>query len=467
MEHNISNNLSGQLEQRQHMSMRQIRSLELLALPLISLESRLTAELSMNPMLEELPPENIAEPETVKEISTEDENDYEINSIVPDEWSEELPIPSESDDSSKTDFLGFISSPPPSLRNQLISELSTMNLPEKKFHSALEIISALNDDGYLASPLADIAMLCDADLGEMEEALDIVQNIAPPGVAARDLAECLKLQLARKNLLSPKLSRLLNECLDDIENNRLSAIRKKLDISPEELEAMLKLLRTLSPAPGRQSSPAAAVIEPDMEIVRQKDGSYKTVTRQPSRSRITISPIYEKLLSDASLSDSDRLFLEEKYARAKEFISAIEMRGSTLKQIGDAIIRHQKDFLDNGIKHLSGLTMKTVAAEAGLSESTISRTVAEKFVQTPQGIFPVKFFFSAGYNSSEGKEISNQAVIEEIRCIIDDEVPAAPLSDDAIARLLKKKGINVARRTIAKYRDILKIPSSSVRKIRR
>ena len=461
--------LTGQLEQRQLLSQNMRRSLELLALPVTALESRISAELESNPLLElpdsperndfstDLPPQN--------EAVADDENDYESNSILPDEWVNDLPLPqNQLPDDEKRDFIGSLPAPPPPLRTQLYTELSAMDLPENLLLCAQEIVSSLNDDGYLDTPLPDLAMRCDAAMPEMLDALDLVQHIAPPGVAARDLPECLKLQLIRQGKLTEKLTLLLDTGLDDLEKNRLDHLAQKLDTDIAGVQAMLKTLRSLNPAPGRQNNRVNSVIIPDLTITRLEDGRYVCSVSHSRSCKIEISKIYEKLLDDHSLSADDRAYLAGKLSSAKELIKAVAMRESTLKQLGDLLIEYQKDFLDNGISGLKSLTMKSAAEKLEVSESTVSRCVADKFADTPQGTLPLKFFFSSGYDFSGNPEISNQAVMDKIRNLIAAEDPASPLSDEAIARQLKAENLPIARRTVAKYREMMKIPASSLRK---
>lgn len=468
-ESKLTTQLAGKLEQKTLLSQSQQRSLELLAMPLAALESRLTGELAANVFLEELEGEPVISGGEAPELpagAKEDENDYEQNSILPEEWADYLPLPSEvRDDDRQTDFLGNLPAPPPPLRTSLISELYSAGLPENLLNIALEIVSALDDDGYLPVNPADLAMQCDADMDEVAEALHIVQQISPPGVAARDLPECLKLQLARSGRLTDDFVRLLDEGVTDLEKNRISRLEKTLGISPARLEEMLKILRSLNPAPGRSESAAAArSIVPDLAVVKDEHGEYHTVVRRPDSVRLTISPLYEKLLEDSSLAADDRLYLTEKLNRAKELLRALSMRESTLKQLGDLLITHQREFFDSGVDKLKAMTMKSAAAELGVNESTVSRCAADKFIETPHGVYPLRFFFSGGYNSGDGEDVSVRAVQEKIRQIIAAEDPAHPLSDEAVSRLLHSSGLPVARRTVAKYREMMDIPGSALRK---
>ena len=465
MENSLSQNIS--LQQRQLLSQRQQQSLELLHLPLQALDARIAEELKNNPLLEdELPPagEQITDSEKDNQDSNEDsQTDFEAAQNL---WGDDLPagsIYADSDDDG--DFWSRTAAPPPSMDEQLEVEIATSGLSERMIFLAGNIISNLNESGYLASHLADIAMLCDADMEEMEEALGLVQSFDPPGIAARTLGECLKIQLERKGSLTPLLEKLTtDDSIQEIIANHIPQLAKKLNVSMEELLPAVAELKKLDPAPGAVlSAKENEVSEPEIEIIR-KNGHYAVKTLHDRERRLSISLRYQKMLDDPALQPETRAYIEEKIRSAKELIESLRLRGDTLTAIGNVLIRTQADFLDSGPEELHPLTMKQVGEMLDLNESTISRAVAGKAVKTPQGIFPLKYFFSSGYQSGDGENIASRAVQEKIRALIASEDPKKPLSDDKIAQLLSEDGIKIARRTVAKYRDILKIPDTRKRK---
>lgn len=464
----LSAGLSGKLEQHTSLSLNQRRSLEMLALPVVDLDLRLQSELQSNPMLEieenlaaELPAANA---ELAVDSGNYDENDYENNGVLAESWADDLPLPGTGDaNDDRRDFFSQISAPPPALKSSLLAELAVLSLPENIARAALEIVGALDDDGYLSTSTADLAMVAGVDMPEMESALKIVQQIAPAGVAARDLPECLNLQLERLGKSTAQLKQLLSIGIADLENNRLDHLADKLHVSLAEVESMLKTLRSLNPAPGRQEG-GAGVITPDLVIEKDGNSGYRVVPVYSCNMRIKVSPVYEKLLDDPLLADAERQFVSEKLASAREVVNSLKRRESTLVRLGELLIKYQRGFLDDGVEHLKSFTMKNAAAELDVSESTVSRAVDNKFVDTPQGVFPLKYFFAAGYSTADGDDVSGQAVKAMIRQLINDEDPARPMSDDAIARELKSRGVPVARRTVAKYREAINIPSSSLRK---
>ena len=465
MENSLSQNIS--LQQRQLLSQRQQQSLELLHLPLQALDARIAEELKNNPLLEdELPPagEQITDSEKDNQDSNEDsQTDFEAAQNL---WGDDLPagsIYADSDDDG--DFWSRTAAPPPSMDEQLEVEIATSGLSERMIFLAGNIISNLNESGYLASHLADIAMLCDADMEEMEEALGLVQSFDPPGIAARTLGECLKIQLERKGSLTPLLGKLTtDDSIQEIIANHIPQLAKKLNVSMEELLPAVAELKKLDPAPGAVlSAKENEVSEPEIEIIR-KNGHYAVKTLHDRERRLSISLRYQKMLDDPALQPETRAYIEEKIRSAKELIESLRLRGDTLTAIGNVLIRTQADFLDSGPEELHPLTMKQVGEMLDLNESTISRAVAGKAVKTPQGIFPLKYFFSSGYQSGDGENIASRAVQEKIRALIASEDPKKPLSDDKIAQLLSEDGIKIARRTVAKYRDILEIPDTRKRK---
>lgn len=464
MENSLSQNISQQ--QKLLLSQRQQQSLELLHLPLQALDLKISEELSKNPLLEELAPAKEELPQDSKAQDEEAEDKISDIEAARTLWGDDLPRGSayaNSDDNE--DFWGNTAAPPPSMIDQLEAEIATSELSERMSFLAGVIIANLDDNGYLGSHPADIAMLCDADMDEIEEALALVQSFDPPGIAARSLGECLRLQLQRAGKSTPLLEKLTgDDSLEEIAANHIPALARKLGISVEQLQSAIAELKKLDPAPGAVLSAAAVQEkEPEIEIVRRGSG-YVVNTLHNRQRRLVISPQYEKLLDDPEVSQSDRSYIEEKIRRAKELIEALYLRGDTLTGIGNVLIRTQGAFLDYGPEELRPLTMKQAGEMLDLNESTISRAVNEKYVRTPWGVFELKYFFSSGFKSEEGEDVAARAVQEKIRALIAAEDPHDPLSDEKLAQLLAADGLNVARRTIAKYRDILKIPSTRLRK---
>ena len=466
MENSLSQNIS--IQQRQLLSQRQQQSLELLRLPLQELDARIAEELKNNPLLEnELPPAGEPLPDSDKEnrdSSDDAQADFEAAQNL---WGDDLPagsIYANCDDDG--DFWSRTAAPPPSMDEQLEAEIATSGLSERMIFLTNNIISNLNESGFLASHLADIAMSCDADMEEIEAALAIVQSFDPPGIAARTLGECLKIQLERKGALTPLLEKLTaDDSLEEIAANHIRQLAKKLNVSIDELLLAVAEIKKLNPAPGAVLSVNDDKIsEPEIEIL-QKNGHYVVNVLHSRERHLFISQHYQKLLEDPATPPETKAYVEEKIRSARELIESLRLRGDTLTAIGNVLIRTQADFLDSGPEELRPLTMKQAGEMLDLNESTISRAVAGKSVKTPQGIYPIKYFFSSGFKSDDGEDVAARAVREKIRALIAAEDPHNPLSDDKIAQLLAREGVKIARRTVAKYRDILNIPGTSKRKL--
>ena len=462
--------LSTTLRQEQQLSARQLQSLELLNLPLLDLEERLTQELAANPLLEAEPDEEWQEPSPPASApEPEDEATLDERAAESEEWADELPMPPGTGENGPTGeqqeyMLNSLASAP-TLQEQLNAELAMTPLPPRIRQIAEEALCCIDDSGYLRTTAADLAMSCDATVEEAEAAIRAIQEFDPPGVGCRDLAECLRLQLERRGALTPLLAEILAHHLDEIARNRLPQLAKTLHISVEELNAAIAELRRLNPFPGTAlAAPHSEFVLPEVAIVRKEDGDYEAVPRRNGMPKLFLAERYLRLLETPDLSPEDRTYLREKLQQAREFLHALDLRQSTIVRIAEVIIRTQRDFLDFGVEQLKPLTMKQAGEMLDLHETTISRAVANKFVETPQGTFPFKYFFTAGFTGADGQELSNRAVMEKIRELVEHEDPAKPLSDEQLSRKLKEEGLAVARRTVAKYREQMNIPSTTLRR---
>ena len=449
-------------KQTQHLSQHQRQGLEILQCSALELEQYLAAELAVNPLLEELPPE------LPKEENSDTSSDDEIQlEIERDEWGDELAVPDPERlrrDAEQPDFWLNRPAPGPTLAEQLDAEILTSKSDARTIELAEEIAGFIDESGYLKTPLADIAMSCDADINELEKALELIQSFDPPGIGARDLAECLRIQLKRKGKLTPLLDEIISSGLEDIEHNRIPQLAGRLGVSIGELNLARAELRKLDPSPGVSDRKMPEQIPVELEITRMPDSSYQVRLTREQQLRFGISKRYADLLSDPALSAEDKSYLKEKLSSAKELLRSLSQRKSTLLKLGEAVAEHQKDFLDYGAGHLHSFTMKQAAETIGVHETTVSRAADGKYISTPHGVFPLKYFFSAGYTGTDGQDISANAVRKLLKELIDSEDPYQPMSDEKLAGLLRESGLQVARRTVAKYREAMKIPSASGRK---
>ena len=460
-------------EQRQQLSAKTLQSLELLHLPLPELEARLTREIETNPVLEEtLPDELPPEPSSPSEERDDgDESRFDERNAEADEWRDTLPLPEGGgSEAGAHDIFANSPAPPEPLESLLLRELATSNADERTREVALAVIGSLDENGFLTTPAADVAMMCNADLEEVEAALKLVQSFDPPGIGARNLPEALKLQLERAGKLTPVLEKLVDEHLEDVAKNKLPQVAKALGVTLDELRGLLDELKKLVPTPAAAFRAAPdSFVEPELEIRRGRDGEYTVHLLRERRREVVISERYLKMLDDPTLDPETKAYVRERIQRARELLAALDRRKSTLEKLGEVIVSTQRDFLVRGVKALHPLTMKRAGELMNVDESTVSRAAADKLVITPQGVFPCRFFFGSGFSpATAGGDadagVSNRAVMERIREIVAAEDPEHPVSDDAIAAMLKAEGTSVARRTVAKYRDLLKIPASSLRR---
>lgn len=483
------------LEQNQHLkhamqqsmvlSPRQQLGLDVLAMPQLTLADAVQMEISSNPFLEEGVAENFSdEPADVHADYTADSDDYEegFEAILArqDSWVTQLPFP-ESEEDRKQAFLSNSPAPGPSLRDLLLDEAENADIPERLKIPVFEIISSLDPHGFLTVPLVDLVMSCalcapddmEYETADLEKALQIVRALVPPDIWIGRRSDFFKQQLERSGRLTPEFSRLcdeLEQLPDGVSGNELKErflpqLAAKLAISPDELENMLSVLQEfkINHLPEFEAADNP-VIYPDLEIIELPDGRFTVNVLHENNRPVVFSDRYEKMLEGKKLLPEEKKLVNEKIARAKDFIQALAMRESTLKRLGDLIVERQKDFLTNGIAGLKSFTMSEAASLLGFNASTVTRAVEDKYVRTSRGLLPLRFFFPGTAGKSGANERSREAVMDEIRKIIDQENPALPLSDDRIAEMLKDQGIAIERRTVAKYRTALNIPGASGRK---
>lgn len=331
------------------------------------------------------------------------------------------------------------------------------------------LIESLDENGYLTSSREELAAALRVTLPDVDRVLDVIHTFDPVGVGAQDLGDCLLIQLKYRGQNTPQMETVLKEYLEDLAANRLSVIAKGVQLPVEEVQQMADLIRTLDPKPGRQlayEQNETRYIVPDV-TVEKIHGEYVITMNETSTPRLQVSSYYRKVLAESDQDEKLNHYLSERLNSAVWLIRSIEQRKQTILNVATAIVRYQRDFFDYGEKHLKTLTLRQVAEELGIHESTVSRSINGKYMQSPRGVFELKYFFSAGVQKNglaEGEGISSNSIKAYIREIIHDEDPKAPYSDQSIAAMLKERGIDLSRRTVAKYRDEMKILSSSKRK---
>ena len=327
------------------------------------------------------------------------------------------------------------------------------------------IIETLDENGYLTSTVPEIAEAAGASEGMVRQALKLIQKMDPAGVGAADLRECLLIQLRNIDMLTEPLETMINDHLEDLADNRLSVISKAMGIPVKEVQSLGDVIRTLEPKPGRQfaSGDDARYIIPDV-IVEKTDDGYQININGRSTPRLKVSPYYRSLLQDADKDEKLSEYLSDRVNSALWLIRSIDQRKQTIYNVAEAIVKFQREFFDRGCKYMKTLTLRDVAEEIGVHESTVSRSINGKYLQCSHGIFELRHFFSAGVSDGKGEGVSSRSIKEFIKEIVEAEDPKKPCSDQTIVGLLEEKGFNISRRTVAKYRDELGILSSSKRR---
>ncbi|MGH8011847.1 MAG: RNA polymerase factor sigma-54 [Candidatus Binataceae bacterium] len=351
-----------------------------------------------------------------------------------------------------------------SLEDHLIWQLRLSALDRTDQRIGATIIYNLNDDGYLETPLEELAAQLETDVAHVERVLKRVQRLDPPGVGARDLRECLYSQLANLGMEESLAARVVLNHLDLLEKHRYGEIAKALGVTLGMVAETSKIISVLEPKPGRDyGGQEPAYIVPDVFI--QKIGDDFMVTLNESAvPRLRLANYYQRVLNDGAAPAATKEYLQERLRSARWLVKSIYQRQQTIFKVANSIVNFQRAFFEHGISHLRPLVLKDVAEDIGMHESTISRATANKYAHTPQGIFELKFFFTSGVKATDGEDVSAETVKEKIRTLVSAEGNNEPLSDQAIADILRRGQINIARRTVAKYRQALGILPSSRRK---
>lgn len=474
------------LRQEQILAPQQIQSLEILLAPLAELEQKISEELIDNPTLELLDRGNEDLLGNPVEHDGRDGASFEagdsaltqkLESVmqIQDLWQDRLHASSgggntrysEEDEERRQFFFDSLVSET-SVQENLLQQLREIgDLDELREKVCREIIGSIDDHGYLRSHLADVAISCGlADLKKVDECLAIVQSFDPPGIGARDLRECLLLQLQRRGARNSLAYRVVDKQLDALAKNQLDKITRALRISQAELREAIQAIRRLQPHPGALIAPTrnADFISPEVFVEKNEHGEWQIRTNHESVPRLRISPHYLKMLKDLQTPEEVKDYIRQKIGDSKILLRALEQRESTILRIARSILRFQIGFFEEGISAMKPLTMALVAEDIEVHETTVSRAISNKYMMTPHGLLPFRHFFTTGYTTAGGDEVSSLVVKERLKHFVDTEGNGRPLSDQKLAGLLKKEGYEVARRTVAKYREELGIPTSSLRR---
>jgi RNA polymerase sigma-54 factor len=475
--------LSLKVAQKQILTPGLVQMVSVLLLNKLELREMINQEMVANPVLEELG-ESVPSLEEVEQQKNEavkpaaPASDQQVVTGDNRDSFEEIDFGSFFDDYldpgykspaaeviEKPSFENFLSRPA-SLSDHLEWQLSLSICPDTVRDAGHSIIGNLNEDGYVTATPEEIAQTGGHKMEDVQAALALVQEFDPLGVAARDLRECLLIQLrtlAPENTLAQQV---VSEHLKQLQNKQYREIARALDRPVKAVERCVELIRKLDPRPGqRYSSAQPRLIEPDVAFVRMGDG-YQIIMNEDGLPQLRLSRHYRRLLEGSGTTREVRNYVKERFTSAIQLIKNIEQRKQTIIRVCEAIIRRQGEFLDRGIDQLRPMMIKEVAEEVGVHPSTVSRAVANKYAHTPQGVYELRFFFSEAVQGPSGASTSLINLKRLVKKMIEDEDSVHPLTDDQIARRLREKGICVTRRTVAKYREDMRIPSTHQRRVK-
>jgi RNA polymerase sigma-54 factor len=479
------------LEQRMKLAPRIIQSMEILQLPMLALLERIEAEMESNPVLELHDPDVDDEAPPAKEEETTDRGErdmvvdaeggnredferlsdfeHEYEGEFPDSGARSRPA-TDGERDRKLDAMANTAAREESLDEYMLQQWAFVDAPEPVKAAGRLIINFIGEDGYLRTPLEDLPKQSNepVTLEDLRQALRHVQLLDPPGVGASDLQECLLIQLAAESAAGHEVSleiELVQHHLRDIEMNRLPQIAKRTGKAVEQIKAAIENLARLNPRPGSLvGQRAAPIIVPDVFVEVMPGGEVRVTLADGNQPMLYISKAYRKMAHDRSTDREARQFIQKNIRSAQWIIGAIQQRRETVRRVAEEVFKVQRAFLDEGTEALRPLPMAGVAGKVGIHVATVSRAVSGKHVQTPRGIFPLRMFFSGGTTTPDGHDVAWDAVKVRLREIVAAEDKGKPLNDDELADELKKHGLDIARRTVAKYRGLLDIPPARKRK---
>ena len=475
------------------------QAIKLLQLSHMELAEAIHEEMEQNPVLEERSDGDGGDGEVddsrgelssaEASVSGEDVETYgDINSAAQDAPNDATPEPSSREVDREIDWEAYLESQsyslpasaagtntdelpsyeatlsqPTSLLEHLRWQLQMAAMTEEQMAIGMLLAEEINEDGYLSGDgIETVAAQMEVSAGAVEDVLREMQQFDPVGVGARSLRECLLIQLSHMGHEDPLVFEIVDKHLQDVERRNLQSIARSLNVASEQVARAVRFISQLEPRPGRlYSDREPQYITPDIYVHKVGD-DYVIVLNEDGLPKLRISGYYRQAMQNAE--SNAKSYIQEKLRSAAWLIRSIHMRQRTIYRVMESILKFQRDFFDKGTQHLKPLILKDVAEDVGMHESTISRVTTNKYVHTPQGIFELKYFFNSSINGVGGENIASESVRDHIKSLISSENPKAPLSDQAIVKALGERGINIARRTVAKYREMLKIPSSSKRK---
>lgn len=477
---------SQDLRQRQTQSLilaPQLRqSLKILQVAALDLRSVIQEELQNNPTLEELPMEGVSLDKEVDADHRENANDtpdqsealdftkeFEILNKLDDDWRDHMASAGgaqsyTSEDAEKRQHFFDSLVTETSLQEHLMQQAELIDTSPKVIAAMRYLVGCLDDRGFLTQTPADVALQTQLPLAAVQEAAMLLKTFDPPGIGAQSLSECLLLQLSAQGRSDSLAARILRDHFELLTRRRIPEIARKLGLGMDDVQEAIEVVGSLDPAPGRRfADDSNRVVVPDVTV--EKDGDeWKIVLNSDYIPRLRISNTYREMIARGKLSKPERDYLRERMRSGKFLINSIEQRQQTIERITREIIKVQVEFFEQGVSKLRPLTMTQIADVVGVHETTVSRAIANKFIRTPHGVFEFKFFFTPGYQAQSGDSVSNTSVKDMINNLISGEDRSQPLSDQEIVAKLETRGIKIARRTVAKYREELGLLPSNLRR---
>ncbi|MBM3781051.1 MAG: RNA polymerase factor sigma-54 [Acidobacteria bacterium] len=453
------------------------QAIKLLPMSTLELADLLTQEVVENPLLEETPADELRatdaqtaadreEPEATPSEQKDDtwnDADYEyfFGDYLDDGYRSRVPM-----EVRELPPIENTLSTTPSLTDHLQWQLSMQADTDRQRDIGEAIIGNLNDDGYLVASVEELAAMGPWPTADVEAVLRFVQGFDPVGIAARDLEECLRLQLRQLKLESTPVEEIVAMHLRLLQNHQVPEIARRMGTTVDALKPHIEIIQRLDPKPGSRFNPQPShYVIPDVYITKVEH-EFVVVLNDEGLPHLRISPTYRRLLDKSSgeTNDETRAYVKDKFRSALWLLKSVDQRQRTIHKVATSIARFQRDFLEHGVEHLRPLVLRDVASDIGMHESTVSRVVTNKYIHTPRGVFEMKYFFHSGISSTDGDAVSSVSIKNRIRKIIEGEDRRRPLSDAQIVSLLQAQGLMLARRTVAKYREELRIPTSTQRK---
>ncbi|MGC6455023.1 MAG: RNA polymerase factor sigma-54 [Coraliomargaritaceae bacterium] len=456
-------------------------SLKILQSPAMDLRTAILEELQANPLLEELPIEGISVDERLTEpdvnddkIESEelqfDDSDYSILDRMSEDMREQFAQEnsgqnfSTEDEERREHFFNSLTSTV-SLQQHLIGQAEMAECSKSEQEALIYLIGSLDDNGFYNESLPNAALASRLLLADLQKAAEILKTFDPPGIGSADMRDCLLNQLSLQGRKQSLAARILRDHFELLVRRRIPDLSRKTGAPKEDVEDAIAEIGRLDPAPGKQfSADSNTVIEPDVTVYKDEYNEWQIILNNDYIPRLRINSVYKDLLAKGSLDRKEKDFLLERMRSGKFLINSIEQRQQTIERITREILDCQASFFAEGISKLRPLTMSAIAQTVGVHETTVSRAIANKYIRTPHGVFPFKYFFTPGFTVANGESVSNKTIKDKIQHIIDSENPAKPLSDQGIVRILADQDVKIARRTVAKYRDELGILPTNLRR---